>query len=71
MAFQKYLIQQVIHELVGNFILDRAISREFLGTLFFEMVIFSYRQHGCLGVRKLKVFNTSDPLETYSVESNT
>ena len=42
----------------------------FLGTPFFEMVIFPYRHHGCLGVRKLRVFNISDPLRTYFVESN-
>ena len=47
----------------------RAVSGDFLGTLFFEIVIFSYRHRGSLGVRKLRVFNTSDPLKTYSVES--
>ena len=30
----------------------RAVSRDFLGTLFFEMVIFPYRHHGSLWVRK-------------------
>ena len=49
---------------------DRAVSRDFLGKLFFEMVIFPYRHHVCLGVRKLIVLNTSDPVKTYSVESN-
>ena len=40
----------------------KAESRDFLGTPFFKMVIFPYRHHGCLGVRKLWVFNTSDSL---------
>ena len=48
----------------------RVVSRDFLGTLFFKMVIFPYRHHSCLGVRKLQIFNISDPLKTYSVESN-
>ena len=48
---------------------SRALSRDFLRTTFFEMVLFSYRHRGCLGVRKVWVFNTSDPLTTYSVES--
>ena len=47
----------------------RAVSRDVLGTLVFEMVNFSNRHRGCLGVRKLRVFNTSHPLKTYSVES--
>ena len=51
--------------------MSRAVSREFLGTPFFEMVIFPYRHHGCLGVRQLRVFNSSNLLKTYSVESNT
>ena len=45
----------------------RAISRDVLG----KMVIVPYRHHGFLGVRRLRVFNTSDPLKTYSVQSNT
>ena len=43
----------------------------FWGTPFFKVMIFPYRHHGCLRVRKLRVFNTSDLLKTYSVESNT
>ena len=42
----------------------------FWGHRFFEIVIFPYRHHGCVGVKKLRVFNTSDPLKSYSVESN-
>ena len=38
-----------------------------LGALFFEMVISSCRHRGCLRVKKLRVFKTSDPLKTYSV----
>ena len=30
----------------------RAVSRDFLGTPFHEMVIFPYQHHGCLGVKK-------------------
>ena len=48
----------------------RAVSRDLLGIPFFKMVIFPYRHHGCLGVRKLQVFNSTNPLKTYSVESN-
>ena len=51
--------------------LTRTVFRDSLGTLFFEMVIFPYQHHGCLGVRKLRVFFTSDSLISYSVESNT
>ena len=29
------------------------------------MVIFPYRNHGRLGVRKLRVFKTSDPLKLF------
>ena len=49
-----------------NFIY-KAVSRDFLGTLFFERVVFPDQHHGCLEVRKLQVFNTSDLLKTYSV----
>ena len=47
-----------------------AISRD--PEIFWEhcFLIFPYRHHDCLGVRKLQFFNTSDPLKTYSVESN-
>ena len=48
----------------------RAISRDFSGTPHFEMVIFPYQHHCSLEMRKLWVFNTSDLLKTYSVESN-
>ena len=61
-------ISQII---IISIIIVRAVSRDFFGTPFFEMVIFPYRDHGCLGVRKLQDFNISDPLKTYSVESNT
>ena len=46
----------------------RAVSREFLGTPFFEMVIFPFFLPGG---EKIKSFNTSDPLKSYGVESNT
>ena len=57
-------------QVAGKWIDPRVVSREFLGTSFFESVISPYRHHGCLGVRKLWVFNTSDLLKAYSVESN-
>ena len=47
----------------------RASSR--VGTLFSEMVIFPYQHCGCLWVRKLRGFKTSDPLKSLSVKSNT
>ena len=34
------------------------------------MVIFPYQQYGCLELRKLRVFNISDSLKVYFVESN-
>ena len=43
---------------------------ETFGTSIFEMVIFPYRHCGCLRVRKLQVFKTSDPLKSYFVESD-
>ena len=43
----------------------RAVFRYFLGTPFFEIVIFPYQRHGCLRVRKLQVFKTSDPLKLF------
>ena len=49
----------------------RTVSKDFLGTPYFKMVNFPYRHHGSLEVKKLRVFNTSDPLKTYSVELNT
>ena len=50
--------------------MGRALSRNFWGTPFFEKEILPYQHHGYLEVIKLQVFNTSDPLNTYSVESN-
>ena len=50
---------------------SRVISRGFLGTPLFEMVIFPYWHRGCLWVKTLRVFKTSDPIKTYSAESNT
>ena len=47
------------------------MSRDFLRKSFFETVIFPYQDNGCLGVRKLRVFNISSPQKTNSVESNT
>ena len=40
------------------------IQKIFGDAIFFEMVIFPYRRHGCLGVRKLQVFNISDLIKT-------
>ena len=51
--------------------ITRAVSRDFLGTLLFKMVIFPYGHHGCLRVRKLWVFNTLESIKTYPVVSNT
>ena len=45
----------------------RAVSTNFLGKPFFEMVVFPYQHHGCLEVRKLQVFDTTDLLKTYSM----
>ena len=43
--------------------MGRAVSRDFLETPFFEIAISSYQNNGCLEVRKLQVFNTSNPLK--------
>ena len=40
----------------------RAVSRDFLWTPIFEMVIFPYQHHDCLGVKELQVSDTSDLL---------
>ena len=47
------------------------VPRYFLGTPIFKMLIFPYRYRGCLEVRKLWVFKTSNPLKTYFVKLNT
>ena len=49
----------------------RAVSRDFLGTPIFKLVIFPEQHCDCPWVRKLQVVKRSDPLKTYSVESNT
>ena len=63
------LISDPTH-LLPNSLPSRAVSRDFLGALFFEMVIFPYQHCGCLQVQIFRAFKTSDPLKCYSVESN-
>ena len=48
---------------------DKAVSRDFLGTLFLEMGTFPHQHTGCMWVRKWWVLKTSDPQKCYSVES--
>ena len=49
----------------------KTVPRCFLGTPIFKMVIFPYQYRGFLGIRKLWVFKTSNPVKTYRVKLNT